>query len=234
MLDLSRMPQEFLALNLAELHRETEVGESLELLLPSTLSDLERVDLLTGAGFVATDDSSTGLPVERQWTLADTVGPNMAVLIVGLNPSPSSADNGVGFARPGNRFWPAVLAAGLATIDRDPVAALKDHGMGMTDVVKRTTRKASEVHADEFRTGLARVTRLIERTTPNVVAFVGLAGWRTAMNRTAVSGWQAETLGGRPVYLLPSTSGLNASSQLPDFIDHFTAIRHPPTSPTHL
>ena len=66
----------------------------------------------------------------------------MRLLVVGLNPSLYSADVGVGYRRPGNRFWPAALGAGLVTRDRDPSHALRVHGVGMTDLVKRATSNA--------------------------------------------------------------------------------------------
>lgn len=222
--DLSTTGTAALPMALAALHRELDTGDRCVLQLPQSINDETAGDLVVGGGFLPAGSEGA---VERAWTLPDTVGPDMRVLIVGLNPSPSSADTGVGFARPGNRFWPAVIAAGLATIDRDPNAALTDHGMGMTDVVKRTTRRAAELTPAEFELGLARVNRLAARCQPQAVAFVGLAGWRSVRNRQANAGWQDDALGGRPVYLLPSTSGLNASSQLPDFIEHFARLTEP-------
>jgi TDG/mug DNA glycosylase family protein len=113
----------------------------------------------------------------------------------------------------------------LATVDRDPWHAVREHGLGMTDLAKRATRRADELTADEFRAGWARVDRLCARLQPRAVCMVGLVGWRTAVDRKAVAGWQAQTLGGRPVYVMPSTSGLNAGSRLDDLADHLhTAI----------
>ncbi len=186
-------------------------------------------DVVHGAGFALdllesdrTDDGPGGLAVcvRRAFTLADTVGPDMRLLICGLNPSPFSARAGVGFGRPGNRFWPAALAAGLVTLDRDPVHALTAHGVGMTDLVKRTTRRADELDVGEYRDGLARVERLVTWLQPGAVCFVGLAGWRAAVDRKAVAGLQPGTIGGRPAYLMPSTSGLNAHSRLDDLTQH--------------
>ncbi len=186
-------------------------------------------DALHGAGFTVdwldSDRNGDGpgrlaVRVRRAFTLADTVGPEMQLLICGLNPSPYSAQSGVGFGRPGNRFWPAALGAGLVTRDRDPVHALTAHGVGMTDLVKRTTRRADEVTSAEFRAGLARLERLVSWLRPGAVCFVGLAGWRAAVNRKAVAGRQPERIGGRPTYLMPSTSGLNAHSQLEDLTGH--------------
>lgn len=188
----------------------------------STWGPEEFEDLVRGAGFdvdlvergETTDDAKLVdlcLRLRRATTLPDTVGPNMRLLICGLNPSPYSAEVGVGFGRPGNRFWPAARTAGLvATPDNDPFAALLADGVGMTDLVKRVTRRADELSSDEYRLGLARVERLVRWLEPRAVCFVGLAGWRSAVDRRATAGVQDRRIGGRPVYLMASTSGLNA------------------------
>ncbi len=209
----------FVPERLSALHRSTPVGDRVRLEQPISYSDQRWADVMCGAGF-----ASDG---ERLWSLADSVRPRMRLLMSGLNPSPASADAGVGFARPGNRFWPAMLAAGLATIDRDPQALIRDHGVGMTDLVKRTTRRADELTSDEFVDGLARVDRLVQWLAPRAVCFVGLAGWRQAIDKRAKPGWQEQTIGGRPAYLMPSTSGLNASSQLPDLVAHLRKASAP-------
>ena len=147
----------------------------------------------------------------------------MRLLVCGLNPSLYAADAGVGFARPGNRFWPAMLAAGLATVDRSPDHLLRDHGIGMTDLVKRATVAADELSAAEYRAGLARVERLAAWLRPAAVCFVGLAGWRAAVDRRAVPGTQPGGLAGVPVYLMPSTSGLNAAYPLASLVDDLRA-----------
>ncbi len=81
----------------------------------------------------------------------------MRLLVCGLNPSVYSADAGRGFARPGNRYWPAALAAGIVSRDRDTRHALLHHGVGMTDLVKRATPRADELTIDEYRDGVERV-----------------------------------------------------------------------------
>ena len=211
---------------LTELHRASVPGARVHLVLPSRadVNDQELADIAEGAGFIIRRRLATRASVlHRQWTIPDTVAPAMRLLICGLNPSPSAADAGVGFARPGNRFWPAALAAGLVSRNRDPDNALATHGIGMTDIVKRTTRRADEIGPDEFRRGLDRVTRLAARLEPRSVCFVGLQGWRTVVDPKAGSGWQGQRLGDRPVYVMPSTSGLNASSQLDDLTAHLHA-----------
>jgi TDG/mug DNA glycosylase family protein len=147
----------------------------------------------------------------------------MRLLVCGLNPSVYAADAGICFARPGNRFWPAALAAGLATVDRSPDRALADHGTGMTDLVKRATPRADALTAAEYREGLARVERLVSWLRPGAVCFVGLAGWRAAVDRRAAAGAQPGDLGGVPVYVMPSTSGLNASCGLSELTEHLRA-----------
>ena len=190
--------------------------------------------VLTGAGFTVDEVAARGEPDEfgfrpvvararRARTLADTVGPGMRLLVCGLNPSLYAADAGVGFARPGNRFWPAARAAGLVSVDRDPPAALRDHGVGMTDIVKRATVAAAELTPDEYRAGLERVAWLVRWLRPGAICFVGLAGWRAAVDRTAQAGPQPEGIAGVPAYVMPSTSGLNASSTAASLADHLRA-----------
>jgi TDG/mug DNA glycosylase family protein len=194
------------------------------------------VDVLVGAGFTIDDVAGTAaadragsdhgklcVRATRARTLPDTVGAGMRLLVCGLNPSVYSADAGVGFARPGNRFWPAALAAGIVATDRSPDLALADHGIGMTDIVKRATVAAAELTADEYRAGLARVERLVAWLRPGAVCFVGLAGWRAAVDRRAAAGIQPAALAGVPVYVMPSTSGLNARTPLAELAEHLRA-----------
>ncbi len=184
------------------------------------------VDVVTGAGFTVEEGSlavsgdEVGLRAERARTLADTVGAGMRLLICGVNPSWYSADAGVGYARPGNRFWAAALAAGIVDRDRDARSALVDHGVGMTDFVKRPTRRAAEVNSEEYRAGFARVERLVEWLQPGAVCFTGLSGWRDVVDRKAVAGPQPEGIGGRPAYVMPSTSGLNARIPVSELAGH--------------
>jgi len=247
------LPRARIPLALGDLHRSLRVGARFTIRLflgedegHDTFPDTEfggryfsfwhadqLQDVLIGAGFdITTTHPLKGkfrdiqLECVRARTLPDVIGPDMRLLVCGLNPSVYAADAGVGFARPGNRFWPAALSAGLASVDRDPWHALRHHRVGFTDVVKRATVAASELTRDEYRDGLARVERMVEWLQPGVVAFVGLAGWRSAVDRSAVAGPQNRLLGGRPVYLMPSSSGLNAHSSVADLADHLrTALR---------
>lgn len=240
------VPSVRLPLALADLHRALDVGAPLDIQVlrgdyeghdlpqddvggrffaawtPQSLGDV-----LVGAGFCDIDmeaeDDVVRARATRARTLPDFVGAGMRLLVVGLNPSLFAADAGVGFARPGNRFWPAARAAGLVAHDRDPGAALSECGVGMTDIVKRATRSADELDGPEYATGMARVERLVRWMQPGAVCFVGLSGWRAARDRRAAPGPQPQAFGGRPVYVLPSTSGANAHAQLPELTAHLRA-----------
>ena len=178
------------------------------------------VDQVVGAGFeveegsLAVSGDEVGLRAVRGRTLADTVAEGMRLLVCGVNASFYSADAGVGYGRPGNRFWPAALGAGIVDRDRDPIDALVRHGVGMTDFVKRATRTAAEVTVPEYRAGYARVERLVQWLRPGAVCFVGLSGWRAVVDARATAGPQEVGIGGRPAYVMPSTSGLNARTSL--------------------
>jgi TDG/mug DNA glycosylase family protein len=212
---------------LARLHRATAVGDRVGVLAPGSRWAPERLrDLLVGAGFrpgrATADPSGWTASATRALSLPDTVGPKMTLLVSGLNPSVYAAEAGVGFARPGNRFWPAARSAGIVSVDRDPDDALRHHRIGMTDVVKRATARADALDATEYREGLARLERMVAWLRPGAVCFVGLAGWR-AWYPKAAAGVQVEQLGGRPVYVLPSTSGLNARVPLAELSEHLAA-----------
>ncbi|HTD50613.1 MAG TPA: mismatch-specific DNA-glycosylase, partial [Acidimicrobiia bacterium] len=236
---------------LADLHRTMPVGGALHVQVTSDRAQLaepderfagrhfdrwplERlVDVVAGAGFTiedTTDDGQEWIEVEatRARTLADTVGPGMRVLMVGLNPSEYSADVGYGFARPGNRFWPAACEADIVTRTHDAVRALRVDGIGMTDLVKRATPRADQLTRDEFVVGAARLERLVTWLEPGAICFVGMSGYRAVVDRTAQSGWQADRFGGRPVYVMPNTSGVNAHATPAQLAEH---LRHAAAGP---
>lgn len=183
-------------------------------------------DLVEGGGFTmigAPQDDGRRL-IERARTLPDRVGPRLRVLICGLNPSLYAADVGVGFARPGNRFWPAALASGLVTVDRDPRHALDVHRVGMTDLVKRATARADELDRGEYVRGAARVSRLCRLLEPKVLCVVGLGGWRVGVDKRATTGWQPEPIARTHVYVMPNPSGLNAHVTAGDLAEHFRVV----------
>jgi TDG/mug DNA glycosylase family protein len=177
--------------------------------------------LCDGAGFAVEAVTGSEVRARRLLTLPDTVGPSMRLLVCGLNPSVYSAERGVGYARPGNRFWPAARSAGIVTtLALDARHLLHVDGVGITDLVKRATVAASELTRDEYRAGVERLSRLVTWLRPGAVCFVGLAGWRAAVDRTAVPGPVPDGFAGTPAYLMPSTSGLNARTSLDDLAAH--------------
>jgi TDG/mug DNA glycosylase family protein len=160
--------------------------------------------------------------------LRDVIAPDLDVLFCGINPSIVSAARGHHYARPGNRFWPAVHGAGftpeLFTPDRD--GEMPRYGAGLTNLVDRPTAAADELTAEEMRDGAAALERLVAKYRPGVLAMVGLGAWRTGFGRpSATAGLQQERVGGRPVWVLPNPSGLNAHYQLPALIRMFGEMR---------
>ena len=251
---LQHIPAEHLPLALAELHRVTTPGAPLHLTLTDTSLDDDHDDpfgaryfsrwsepravaVVEGGGFVVESvehvDDWIVIEATRARRLPDFVRPDLRLLLVGLNPSLYSADVGVGFARPGNRFWPAALRAEMVSVDRDPLHAVRNHGIGFTDLVKRATVRADECSADEFRAGAERVAALCAWLHPHAVCFVGLSGYRSAVDRRATAGWQPDVFGGVPAYVMPNPSGLNAHTNVDDLADHFRRALQGPDAVGH-
>ncbi len=151
--------------------------------------------------------------------LADLGEPSLRLLLCGINPSLRSAEVGLHFARPGNRFWPALHLAGitprlLAPGEQHELLAL---GVGITNICARPTRRADELTPGELLAGALALEALVEEWRPSVVAIVGITAYRTALSRPlAVLGEQSERLGGRPLWVLPNPSGLNAHHRVDD------------------
>ena len=142
------------------------------------------------------------------------------LLFVGINPSLRSAEVGHHFARPGNRFYPALHAAGITPRRLAPEedGELPHYGIGSTNLVARPTRAADELSREELRAGAAELERLVAELQPRLVVVLGLGAYRTAFARPqATWGAQPETIGGRPVWVLPNPSGLNAHYKPADF-----------------
>jgi TDG/mug DNA glycosylase family protein len=160
--------------------------------------------------------------------LPDVVAPGLDVLFCGINPSLMSAARGHHFARPGNRFWPALHLAGLTPRRLTPEedGELPRYGLGVTNLVDRPTRTAAELTQDELRAGALALGELVARYRPRVVAVLGITAWRAAVDRPrAVLGPQPETIGGAPTWVAPNPSGLNAHHQLPDLAASYRRLR---------
>ena len=141
------------------------------------------------------------------------------LLLVGINPGLRSAQDGHHFARPGNRFWPALHAAGITPRQLAPAeqADLPAYGVGVTNLVPRPSATAAEVTREELDVGARRLARLAETHRPAVVAVLGLTAYRAAFGRPkAVAGPQPERLEPAALWVLPNPSGLNAHARPAD------------------
>ena len=155
----------------------------------------------------------------RDKEVPDLVGPGLRLLFVGINPGLWTAATQTHFAHPANRFYPALLLAGIITEPISPSAGMTDEdrdrlrarGIGITNVVRRATARASELTDDELRAGGLELVETVRRTQPKVVAIAGITAYRTAFgHRKAVLGRQPESLEGAQVWVVPNPSGLNA------------------------
>jgi len=160
--------------------------------------------------------------------LRDVVAPDLDVLFCGINPSLLSAARGHHFARPGNRFWPALHLAGFTPRRLTPEedAHLLRYGLGVTNLVDRPTRTAAELETAELRAGAAALADLVARYRPRVLAVLGITAWRLGFDRPrAAMGLQPERVGGVPTWVVPNPSGLNAHFQLPDLAAEYGRLR---------
>ncbi|HLL89264.1 MAG TPA: G/U mismatch-specific DNA glycosylase [Tepidisphaeraceae bacterium] len=154
----------------------------------------------------------------RNARVPDLIASGLKVLFVGINPSVYSAVVGHHFARPGNRFWPALHVAGLTprVLRPDEEGEMLRLGFGITNVVDRATVAADELEPAEYVAGAKALARKVRRYAPRVVAFLGVGAYRTAFDRPqAPLGRQPQPVGAAIAWVLPNPSGLNAHYQLP-------------------
>ena len=165
-------------------------------------------------------------------TIPDLIGPGLRVLFSGINPSLYSAATGHHFARPGNRFWPALHGAGFTPRLLHPSEQhlLPALGLGITNVVARATARADELAPVELVDGGRLLTDRVRESAPRYLAVLGVTAYRAAFHRPkARIGPQPDTIAGTPVWVLPNPSGLNAHFQLPALIDEFARLREATT-----
>ncbi len=161
-------------------------------------------------------------------TVPDVIAPGLDVLFCGINPGLYSGATGFHFARPGNRFWPALHGAGFTDRLLDPSEEhlLLDAGCGITNLVTRATATAAELANDELAGGRHALERKVRRYAPRWLAVLGIGAYRTAFGRRGANiGEQPERLGVAGVWVLPNPSGLNANYQLPELIRLFGELR---------
>lgn len=163
--------------------------------------------------------SRAELDAFRGAEVPDLVGPGLRLLFVGINPGLWTAAVQTHFAHPANRFYPALLAAGIVERRIDPAAGMSDadreyfvgRGLGITNLVARASARADELSVEELRAGAARLAERVATWRPTVVAVAGITAYRTAFAaRKAIVGRQPEPLVGADVWVVPNPSGLNA------------------------
>src|SRR5262245_37944482 len=160
--------------------------------------------------------------------LPDVVAPGLKVLFCGINPSLYSAAVGHHFARPGNRFWPTLHAAGFTDRRLAPheQADLLARGLGVTNVVARATAAAAELSDDELIAGGRRLAVRVRRLRPAALAVLGVGAYRVGFGRPKADlGRQSERIGQTVVWVLPNPSGLNANYQLADLARLYRELR---------
>src|SRR5919112_111081 len=161
-------------------------------------------------------------------TVRDVIAPGLSVLFCGINPGLYTAAVGHHFARPGNRFWPALYRAGFtpqlfaASEERELLAL----GYGITNVVARATTAADELAADEFARGGRLLRAKVRKYAPRFLAVLGVGAYRAAFDRPkARVGRQDEKLEAATVWVLPNPSGLNANYRPADLARLFGELR---------
>ena len=171
------------------------------------------------------------LEAAKDATIPDVLPPlgePFHVLFVGINPGLYSAATGWHFARPGNRFWPALHACGFTDRQLKPSQQqeLAKDGLGITNIAPRATAQAAELTAAELREGGQRLQVLVAARRPRFVAILGVTAYRTAFARPkALIGPQPDLLGAARLWILPNPSGLNASWQPPRLAAAFRELR---------
>jgi len=161
-------------------------------------------------------------------TVRDVIAPDLRVLFCGINPGLYTAAVGHHFARPGNRFWPTLYAAGFTDRLLSPFdeRELLKNGYGITNVVPRATASADLLTKEEMIEGGVRLRAKVLRYRPEVLAVLGLGAYRTAFNQPkAVVGRQEDVIGNTVLWVLPNPSGLNANYQAAALARLFRELR---------
>ncbi len=161
-------------------------------------------------------------------TVPDVIAPDLRVLFCGINPGLYTAAVGHHFARPGNRFWPALHLSGftprlLSAFEERELLRL---GCGITNVVARATAAAAELAPEEFVRGGRLLRAKVRKYRPRFLAVLGVGAYRAAFDcPKAALGLQEERLGPARVWVLPNPSGLNANNSLEDLARLFGELR---------
>jgi TDG/mug DNA glycosylase family protein len=168
------------------------------------------------------------LDAARDQTIPDVIAAGLRVVFAGINPGLYSAATGYHFARPGNRFWPALHRSGFTdrVLRPDEQDQLLGLGLGITNIVARATARADELRPEEFLAGARTLNAKITRLRPGWLAVVGVTAYRAAFGRRhATVGPQDEGIGDTRVWVLPNPSGLNAWYQMDQLAQEFARLR---------
>ena len=168
------------------------------------------------------------VPSATPSSVPDVLAPGLSVVFCGINPGLYSGATRLHFAKPGNRFWPALFAAGfterlLHPSERDELLA---RGYGITAIVRRATATAAELSNEEYRAGRIALERKVRKFQPAWLAVVGIGAYRAGFDRPRAGiGRQEERIGSTGIWVLPNPSGLNANHQLPELTEMFRELR---------
>jgi TDG/mug DNA glycosylase family protein len=157
----------------------------------------------------------------------DIIAPGLDVLFCGINPGLYSGATGHHFARPGNRFWPALHASGFTQhlLHPSQEGLLLQEGIGITNFVARASRAAAELGKEELREGGRELQVKIHLYKPAVLAVLGVTAYRVAFQKPKAGiGLQEQQLGGAAVWVLPNPSGLNAHYTPPQLAAEFRKL----------
>lgn len=157
----------------------------------------------------------------------DIIAPNLKILFCGINPGLYTAAIGHHFGRPGNRFWPAIHAAGMTPRLLSPYEEreMLDYGYGITNIVPRATAAADELTQEELQAGGRVLEEKVRLYKPRILAVLGVTAYRTAFNRPKTKqGLQPERIGETELWVLPNPSGLNAHYHLEDLARLFREL----------
>jgi len=172
--------------------------------------------------------TAADLAAARDRTIPDTIAPGLRVLFAGINPGLYSAATGYHFARPGNRFWPALHQSGFTRRQLRPSeqGELLGLGLGITNVAPRATARAAELSAAELRAGATVLAAKAAEFAPRWLAVLGVTAYRTAFGRAdVVVGPQPDRIGPARLWVLPNPSGLNAHWSPAQLADAFAQLR---------
>lgn len=169
----------------------------------------------------------------RNPVLPDHIRAGLSILFVGINPGLRSAQAGHHFAGPSNRFWPLLYESGLVSepIRHDQDWRLPEWGLGMTNIIHRASRGIDTLSVEDYRAGVAALTRKVRRYRPQIVALLGVTLYRilftekpSSASRLAL-GLTSNRLAGVPIFLLPNPSGRNAHYSYREMLSAYCALR---------